>query len=299
MKQGPETAALEGIRLPFWYDGPQYDLLDAGFGPFALSRMAGATGGIYFITRLGGRRITFDPVGMREYKPDWVSREHYMALLQKNPLRRAVMRAATICQQSLPEMPAMNFPAFEDPNFKDYMTRNQALVARIQYTVDEALGVNAGPGEPTIANTARLRDRETSRRWQAHYDLLRGRLMAMKIRCMEYNQACARIKRDAPKFENPQSNTWRMVPDREIHLTDKAAEAAKEATTLLERVLRDHPGTPWALLGQRELKDPLGLKWVETFVPPPPKPREGDNNNPPPRMERNRPQAKPVEVPKL
>ena len=299
VKQGPESAALEGIRLPFWYDGPQYDLLDAGFGPFSLSRLSGATGGIYFITRLGGHRITFDPVGMREYKPDWVSREHYMATLQKNPLRRAVMRAAVICQQNLPDMPAMNFPAFEDPNFKEIMTQNQAKVARIQYTVDEALGVNAGPGEPTIVNVARMRDRETSRRWQAHYDLVRGRLMAMKIRCMEYNYACARIKRDAPKFENPKSNTWRMVPDREIHLTDKAAEAAVEAKSLRDRVLHDHPGTPWALLAQRELKDPLGLKWVETFVPPPPKPREGDNNNPPPRMERNRPQAKPAVIPKI
>jgi hypothetical protein len=300
VKQGPESAALEGIRLPFWYDGPQYDLLDAGFGPFALSRLARATGGIYFITRLGGHRITFDPDGMREYTPDWTSREQYLAILQKSPLRRAVTRAAKICQQNLPDMPAMNFPAFEDPNFKEILTQNQAKVSRILYTVDEALGVTgAAPNEPTMMNVARLRDRETSRRWQAHYDLLRGRLMAIKIRCTEYNYACARIKRDAPKFVNAQSNTWRMVPDTEIHLPDKDAKAAAEATTLLENVLHDHAGTPWALLAQRELKDPLGLKWIETHVPPPPKPREGDGGNPPPRMERQRPQGKPPEVPKL
>ena len=43
-----------------------------------------------------------------------------------------------------------------------------------------------------ITAAAKFRDRETSRRWQAHYDLIRGRLLAMKIRCYEYNSACAR-----------------------------------------------------------------------------------------------------------
>jgi hypothetical protein len=121
--------------------------------------------------------------------------------------------------------------------------------------------------------------------------------MAMKIRCLEYNYACARIKRDAPKFTDPKSNTWRLVPDKEIHLTDKAAEAAAEASRLLQRVVDEHPGTPWELLAQREMKDPLGLKWVETFVPPPPKAPEGNGGPPPP--ERQRMQNKPVEVPKL
>ena len=39
---------LEQIRLPFWYNGPQFDILEAGFGPYALSRLANETGGIYF-----------------------------------------------------------------------------------------------------------------------------------------------------------------------------------------------------------------------------------------------------------
>ena len=59
---------LEQIRLPFWYDGPQYDLLEAGFGPYALSRLARASGGIYFVTRFTGRRMGFDPGRMREYR---------------------------------------------------------------------------------------------------------------------------------------------------------------------------------------------------------------------------------------
>jgi hypothetical protein len=294
--QGPETAELEGIRLPYWFDGDQYDMIDSGFGPWALSRLAGSTGGIYFITRLGGHRIKFDPDGMREYKPDWVSKDQYMAMLQKNPLRRAVMRAGKVTQQNLPPMPQLTFPSLEDPNFKDVMTRGQAAVARIQYTVDEALGLGAGAsGEPTIVTVNQLREREPSRRWQAQYDLVRGRLLAMKVRCMEYNHACARMKKDPPKFTRPKSNAWRMAPDTEVHLKDKEIEMAKEARALLERVMTDHPGTPWALLAQRELKDPLGLKWVETYVAPPPPRRDNDggNNAPNRPMPRQRPAAPP------
>ena len=111
VRQGPESVALEQIRLPFWYDGPQYEALDAGFGPYALSRLAGDTGGIYFVTRMGPSRISFDPVRMREYKPDWVGREQYEASLQRHPIRQAVLRAAQITQQNLPGQPSLTFPA--------------------------------------------------------------------------------------------------------------------------------------------------------------------------------------------
>jgi len=95
-----------------------------------------------------------------------------------------------------------------------------------------------------------------------------GRLLAMKIRCYEYNWACAKMKKDAPKFEKPGSNAWRLVPDEEIHYSDKAAAAAAEAKSLLKRVIEEHPETPWSLLAKRELKDPFGFKWVETYVRP-------------------------------
>ncbi len=77
VKQGPESVALEQIMLPFWYGGPQYDVLEAGFGPYALSRLCAATGGIYFVTRFDTRRMGFDPARMREYKPDWIRRDEY------------------------------------------------------------------------------------------------------------------------------------------------------------------------------------------------------------------------------
>ena len=288
VRQGPESVMLEQIRLPFWYNGPQYDVVEAGFGPYALSRLASATGGIYFVTRFDSRRMGFDPARMREYKPDWDRRAEYERKIADSPLRRAVLSAAQITQQKLPSMPSLSFPPADAPEFKDVMAVNQGIAERTAYTVDEALA--------PITTVAKLRDRETSRRWQAHFDLIRGRLLAMKVRCYEYNYACARMKKDPPKFSSPKFNAWRLVPDSSIQYSDKAIVAAEEAQTLLRRVIEDHPTTPWALLAERELKDPLGFKWVEVYVQP--RPRTNDNaaaarKNKPPAT------AKPPEVPKL
>ena len=286
--QGPESAAIEQIRLPFWYGGPQYDIVEAGFGPYALSRLASATGGIYFVTRFDSRRMGFDPTRMREYKPDWDRRIDYERKIADSPLRRAVLNAAQITQQKLPLMPSLVFPPVDAPEFKDVMAANQAIAERTAYTVDEAL--------VPINSVVKLRDREVSRRWQAHYDLIRGRLMAMKVRCYEYNWACARLKKDPPKFSSPKFNALRLVPDTSIQYSEKAAQVAKDAHALLQRVIEEHPTTPWALLAERELKDPLGFKWVETYVQP--RPRGNDNMA---AQRKNRPASagKPPEMPKL
>lgn len=289
--QGPESVELEQIRLPFWYDGPQYEELDAGFGPYALSRLAGATGGIYFVTRMGDNRASFDPKGMREYRPDWVSRDQYHLAATRDPVREAVLLASRITQQNLPGQPSLYFPAAGTPEFKEAMDRNQEVVARVLYTVEEAL--------VPISQAADARPRETSRRWQAHYDLVRARLLAMKLRCYEYNWACAQMKTSPRPFQDPKSNAWRMVPDEQIHYSEKAAEAGLEAAELLRRVAEDHAGTPWELLARREAKDPFGFRWVETYVPPPP-PRD---DSPAAEARRKKAQPKgtgqPPAVPKL
>ncbi len=92
--QGPESVMLEQIRLPYWYDGPQFEVVESGFGPYGLSRLAAETGGIYFITRFDTRRMGFDPARMREYRPDWIPREQYEKQVTHSPLRQAVINAA-------------------------------------------------------------------------------------------------------------------------------------------------------------------------------------------------------------
>jgi hypothetical protein len=288
--QGPESAMLEMIRLPFWYGGSQYEFVDAGFGPYGLSRLASATGGIYFVTRFDTRRMGFDLARIREYKPDWIPRDQYEKQIKRSPLRQAVLNAAIVTQQNLPGMPPLDFPPVDAPEFKAVMANNQGIAERTAYTVDEALGpINA---------VAKLRDRESSRRWQAHFDLIRGRLLAMKVRCYEYNWACARMKKEPQKFSNPRSNAWRLRPDTTIRYSENAVAAGKEAEMLLRRVVDQHPTTPWALLAERELENPFGFKWVEHYVPP--RPRTNNNEAAAQKKKKQNPNMiNPAEVPKL
>jgi len=53
---------------------------------------------------------------------------------------------------------------------------------------------------------------------------------------------------------------------------------------LLQSVVKEHPGTPWAMLASTELKTPIGWRWKEEFTDLAPKPamNPGNNNNPAP-----------------
>jgi hypothetical protein len=84
------------------------------------------------------------------------------------------------------------------------------------------------------------------------------------------------------KFKDDKSNTWVLKPDDEISVGSALAKLAGRARMYLERVKNDHPGTPWATLAERELRDPLGWKWVEEFTDPTPRNNGNGNANPNP-----------------
>ena len=50
---------------------------------------------------------------------------------------------------------------------------------------------------------------------------------------------------------------------------DPTAADVPVAKKYLERVVREHPNTPWAMMAQSELDFPLDFSWQETFIEPP------------------------------
>lgn len=282
VRQGPESAMVEQIQIPYWY--PQQNPgqpMSAGFGPFALSRLASQTGGIYFVSRDVPGWRQFRGEHLREYRPELGTRTEYEKGLAEWPLRRALVQASSATQRTIQGAPGLVFPPVEDENFNRVMLQQQGQAAQWAYVVDAAL--------VPMEKAAPLRDREPSRRWRAHYDLMRGRLLALRVRCVEYNSACAKLRKELPKFQKAGSNAWRLEPSDQIVTGEKAQVAAKEAVALLEKVISEHPGTPWADLAGRELTAPFGFKWVEYTLPPPPKPMPGNNNAAPARPARPMP----------
>lgn len=271
--QGPETLLPEVVALPF-IGNESVDPLDSGFGPYALTRLCYETGGIYFavhpnrnVNRQVGRgeieaysahlKYFFDSNVMRKYRPDYVSSEEYMRRLTKNHARTALVKAAEMSGLAQLEAPALRFVRSDEAAFGNALTEAQKAAAILEPRLN-ALYELLKLGEADRA-------KEIEPRWQAGYDLAMGRVLAAKVRAEGYNLMLAAAKRGL-KFKEEKNNTWILQPADEFSTGSQLAKGGEQAKTYLQRVVTDHPGTPWALLAATELKTPVGWHWKEEFT---------------------------------
>ena len=73
-------------------------------------------------------------------------------------------------------------------------------------------------------------------------------------------------------FSDNRNNTWGLERGGSADAKPRDSRLTKvidEATELLARVVREHPGTPWAMLAAEELRTPLTYSWREEYTPPP------------------------------
>jgi hypothetical protein len=240
--------------------------MHAGIGPFALTRLALSSGGAYFISEDPRDRSPFSLATVKRYLPDYGSVDEYTQQAHKSRLRSAVLAAVDVThQRKLKATPRLEFEPTGE-NFQQQLREAQQTVAFNLVTIEQALLPFAPSGlEDEYA-------KEPSLRWLAWYDLTLGRLLAMQVRCNEYNWACAVMKGKGAEFVNTTSNRWKFRPSKTINFGSAAEKQAAEATRLLTRCVEQHPGTPWAALAERELAYPLGIEVEEGYVAPPPPP---------------------------
>lgn len=309
VEQGPESLLPERINLS--YSGSQDDeeLIDSGFGPYALTRLCYETGGIFFavhpnrnVTRDVTRRETepysahlsrfFDPEVMRKYRPDYVSLGEYEKRARQNKARWSLIQAANQQQLGQMESPTLRFVKSEEGAFAAALTTAQQKAAALEPRI-ESLFKLLEQGEAD-------RGKETVLRWQAGFDLAIGRVLAVKVRTETYNAMLAAAKRGL-KPKDPKNNTWVLDPSDQVSVGSQFAKQAEKAKTYLTRVVSEHPGTPWAHLAERELANPLSWQWKEEFtdLTPPARPAANANVvvNPPPPP-RPAPPPMPVVLPR-
>jgi len=296
VSQGPETLFPERVKLRFM-DDEDPDPMDSGFGPYSLTRLCYETGGIYFsvhpnrnVNRTVGRGETspfsahlkhfFDPEVMRRYRPDYLPAKEYLRQVNENKARSSLLKAAQLSWMNQLESPRLRFVKVSEAELATDLAEAQKGAAKLEPQL-AGLYSTLEIGKPDRA-------KETSLRWQAGYDLAMGRVMAAGVRAEGYNAMLALAKRGM-KFSNEKNNTWILRHDSEISTGSQLAKAGKEAEAYLQRVVEEHPGTPWALLAARELKTPLGWKWTEAFtdLSPPPNRTAANNNNNTPRPASN------------
>lgn len=311
--QGPESFVPERVKIAFSARKRREESLDSGFGPFALTRLAVATGGIYFAvhpnrdpTRNVSRAETahlsaylkrfFDPDVMRRYRPDYVSAKEYRRLLGKNKAKLALVRAAERSWIEPLDEPRLRFPKRSEAELSRILTEAQKQAAKLSPKVD-LIYRDLKEGEQDRGKIDRPR-------WQAGYDLAMGRVLAAKVRTHGYNVMLAKAK-GGMKFQEAGNDTWILRPSKNVHAGSVLEKAAEKATFYLSRVIDEHPNTPWALLARQELRDPMGWEWTErqTLAPREPRTRRpGNNNNPPPPRDderRNIPKKQRRDPPKI
>lgn len=291
VNQGPETLYPERIRLKFagGREGEdELEFIDSGFGPFGLTRVCYESGGIYFTVhpnrnRNGLRRwetsefaayLThfFDPKVMEKYRPDYVSVGSYQKELQENKARFALVQASQQSWVTPLEAPDLVFPKFDEAAFVNRVTEAQRAAATVEPKINRLFEI-LKQGEAD-------RELELSARWKAGFDLAYGSVLAAKIRAESYNEMLAMAKTSL-KFHDPKNNTWRLMAADAVTTGSQSAKLGEKAKTYLQRVIAEHPETPWALLAQKELDTPIGWRWVESFTQPPTPPSEmqAANNN--------------------
>jgi hypothetical protein len=295
LNRGPESVHQEQVELPFWFEGPQYENLHSGLGPFALTRLSYETGGMYFIKDDPKDVSPFKIETMLRFAPEYDSVQNYIHRVRTNPLRRAIMQAIeTTRQRKLRGTPRLEF-APTGNTFQQELQEAQQTSAYNLGILDQAL-------QPFGRGLEAEYEKEKSNRWRAWYDYNYGRLLAMNVRNYEYNWACAVMKGKGRDFVDQKSNRWKFVPHEKINFGSGTQKQAADAIRLLTRCVDQNPGTPWAILAERELRYPLGFKVEEAYVaPPPPPPKQPVKPNPKvkPPIPKPPPKEKFVEQPKM
>lgn len=271
-KTPSESFALE--RIDLGYPGvsinPEPTLTDSGYGPFGLERLCRKTDGRFFRIRQNNMSPgwnttadgTIDSDVLAKHAPDYASPKEYQKLLSENKARAALVNAAKVAHadQNYNVMGTQLRTKSSDGKPKDQsqvakMVDNwQRSPADRSHDVDRTYDALA-PGEADRPNL-------TGARWQAEFDLAMGRALAAKCRIDSYNQILATIKQ-GKAFSKPDSQTWMLSRANTSSINSSLNKMAANAQMYLNRVIKEHPGTPWAMLAERELSEKVGWELSE------------------------------------
>ena len=280
---GPESVQSERVKVETWgggkgggyseMGGGDQALIDSGFGPYHLERLCRASGGEFIAARSGGggggsfsgggggsawpsgNVIQFDPDTLAKYAPLYLSQKEYDAAISSNKAWAGLIAAAKLPGVSVSGNPQSNFTKRNEAEFSRQLNTAQQFAALHSPEIDQFYNALA-PGEGD-------RDKLKSVRLQAEFDLAMGRVLATKVRLDGYNAMLAALKR-GKNFEKESSRTWHIEQSDKIETGSAIQKMAEKAHMYLDRVVKEHPNTPWADMAEKDTKVQLGWEWRES-----------------------------------
>ena len=259
VRQGPESRQVELIDLAFANSGSDFDQIDSGLGPYSLTWLAQETGGTYFACQDFGAGAesqvmqAWNPKTMRKYAPDYISDAEHQQLLM-NKAYAGLVEAARQPHVEVLNSFQTSFSKSDEASFKRLLDNAQRDVAKFEPKI-QAFSDALQRGE---ADRPKLK----SPRLQAGFDLAIGRALAARARAEGYNAMVAKLK-SSSNFTKEGSSTWNLVPHDTKSASSVLEKMISQSLMYLNRVIKDHPDTPWAMMAERELQTQLGWEWTE------------------------------------
>jgi len=262
---GPETLFSERVDIESRLN---IDLVDSGYGPFALERLCRASYGQFVALHAfpgsrgantkfwpTGTEMRFDNKVLSKYAPDYISAAAYEKSLLENKAKAVIVEAAKLPKFKMDGQPGLRFQKDAEAKMATKLSEAQRYAARNSPAVEQLVEL--------LSKGEKDRGKLNSARWQAEFDLTFGRVLAIKTRLDGYNSMIAALKR-GKTFQNADSKAWMLEPADNYETESTIKRQADKAKMYLERVVHDHPGTPWAKIAEDELKTPLGWSWRES-----------------------------------
>ncbi len=280
--RGPETGFPEQLQTNGFRR--RRDAFSSGFGPYEQSRLARETNGIFFMlptvekNLVRASKVQYDLEALRPYRPDLRAKKEVFLDRHEVPLRQLIWKVIKDLNPHVPESKGvvelrLNF-SLKPESFLTQARQNQEkALLHLQYMAK---------AEKALQDGKKLREQEADPRWQANYDLILAQLIAYQARVYEYGVALEAFIKN-PK-QAPAKKGTLVLHDWEVHTvkktrTEEAKPYIERATSMLARIKREHPGSPWAARADWELRRGFGCDVrpdydvpyikVEKPIPPP------------------------------
>ncbi|MBN8603455.1 MAG: hypothetical protein J0M26_20640, partial [Planctomycetes bacterium] len=246
--------------------------------------------------------------------------------IENKPLRRAIVEAAAITDAKIYSPPGFFFPTIvmdsypytrgilyvEPENFPGVLSQQISVHTRklrgARQTVQQAIEVMLfRPGQLATSGTgsdsAKTKpsmilskasipveyEYEKSPRWRAWYDLNLGRLLYQSVRMDSYVAVAEELtaKEAAEQIREQKFNSVTLRPSDNYPSSSEVSSRASLGRFLLERVVEEHPNTPWSQLAKWELEHSPGFAYdFGTVVKLPAGPMRPGPVTPAPRIPR-------------
>jgi uncharacterized caspase-like protein len=173
-------------------------------------------------------------------------------------LNAEVAEARGKLKYNLPQVLQEGFraPAAAQENaFKGKVEENERHVARIMGQLQEALDDLKAAGENKDAEP---------KRWQVNYDFMLARLEAQYAFLYEYQSMLGQMRKELPPRDMALHGGWRLAATTNLQGDSAGKKLFKDSRKILDKLIKDHAGTPWEVLAKREKLTALGLEWKPT-----------------------------------